>query len=57
MKKIILSLFIILSILSFGNSNHINYIRNNNPKLTEEEAEKLYEILENNSRTYDDDLT
>lgn len=56
MKKIILSLFIILSILSFGNSNHINYIRNNNPKLTEEEAEKLYEILENNSKKYNVDI-
>lgn len=56
MKKIILSLFIILSILSFGNSNHINYIRNNNPKLTEEEAKKLYEILENNSKKYNVDI-
>lgn len=56
MKKIILSLFIILSILSFGNSNHINYIRNNNPKLTEKEAEKLYEILENNSKKYNVDI-
>lgn len=56
MKKIILSLFLIISVFCFGNSNHINYIRNNNPKLTEEEAEKLYEILENNSKKYNVDI-
>ena len=56
MKKIILSLFLIILVFCFGNSNHINYIRNNNPKLTEEEAEKLYEILENNSKKYNVDI-
>jgi lytic transglycosylase catalytic len=55
-KKIILSLFLIISVFCFGNSNHINYIRNNNPKLTEEEAKKIYEILENNSKKYNVDI-
>ena len=56
MKKIILSLFIILSILSFGNTNHINYIRNNNPKLSENEAKELYEILNSKSKKYNVDI-
>ena len=55
MKKI-LSLFFILSILSYGNTKHINYIMNRNSKLSREEATKIYEILDSNSRKYNVDL-
>ena len=55
MKKI-LGLFFILSILSYGNTKHINYIMNRNSKLSREEATKIYEILDSNSRKYNVDL-
>lgn len=55
MKKI-LSLFFILSILSYGNTKHINYIMNRNSKLSREEATKIYEILDSNSKKYKVDL-
>lgn len=55
MKKI-LSLFFILSILSYGNTKHINYIMNRNSKLSREEATKIYEILNSNSKKYNVDL-
>lgn len=55
MKKI-LSLFFILSILSYGNTKHINYIMSRNSKLTREEATKIYEILNSNSKKYNVDL-
>ena len=56
MKKIILSLFLIISVFCFGNTNHINYIRNNNPKLSENEAKELYEILNSKSKKYNVDI-
>lgn len=55
MKKI-LGLFFMLSILSYGNTKHINYIMNRNSKLSREEATKIYEILNNNSKKYNVDL-
>ena len=55
MKKI-LSLFFILSILSYGNTKHINYIMSRNSKLSREEATKIYEILDSNSQKYNVDL-
>lgn len=55
MKKI-LGLFFILSILSYGNTKHINYIMNRNSKLSREEATKIYEILDSNSKKYNVDL-
>lgn len=55
MKKI-LSLFFILSILSYGNTKHINYIMSRNSKLSREEATKIYEILDSNSKKYNVDL-
>ena len=55
MKKI-LGLFFILSILSYGNTKHINYIMNRNSKLSREEATKIYEILNSNSKKYNVDL-
>ena len=55
MKKI-LGLFFILSILSYGNTKHINYIMNRNSKLSREEATKIYEILNNKSQKYNVDL-
>ena len=55
MKKI-LSLFFILSILSYGNTKHINYIMNRNSKLSREEATKIYKILDSNSKKYNVDL-
>ena len=55
MKKI-LGLFFMLSILSYGNTKHINYIMNRNSKLSREEATKIYEILDSNSRKYNVDL-
>lgn len=55
MKKI-LSLFFILSILSYGNTKHINYIMSRNSKLSREEATKIYEILNSNSKKYNVDL-
>ena len=51
MKKI-LGLFFMLSILSYGNTKHINYIMNRNSKLSREEATKIYEILDSNSKKY-----
>ena len=56
MKKIILSLFLIISVFCFGNTNHINYIRKNNPKLSENEAKELYEILNSKSKKYNVDI-
>lgn len=55
MKKI-LGLFFMLSILSYGNTKHINYIMNRNSKLSREEATKIYEILDSNSKKYNVDL-
>ena len=55
MKKI-LGLFFMLSILSYGNTKHINYIMNRNSKLSREEATKIYEILNSNSKKYNVDL-
>ena len=49
MKKI-LGLFFMLSILSYGNTKHINYIMNRNSKLSREEATKIYDILDRNSK-------